>query len=69
MLCELHQECEYGWKSGEVDKENLHRHPRLPGRHQEAAGRALPHHLPAARGAPALHRPGGAVVLQGAEVC
>ena len=44
MLCELHQECEYGWKSREVDRENLHRHPRLLGRHQEAAGRALPHH-------------------------
>ena len=22
MLCELHQECEYGWKSREVDREN-----------------------------------------------
>ena len=59
MLCELHQECEYGWKSREVDRENA----------GQVVHRALPHYIPAARGAPALHRPGGAVVLQGAEVC
>ena len=47
MLCELHQECEYGWKSREVDRENA----------GQVVHRALPHYIPASRGAPALHRP------------
>ena len=46
---------------------------RIPLYHDSAAGqevhRARSHHHPAARRAPALHRTGGVVVVQGGEVC